>query len=133
MDCEVTRRQVIDDSLNELLSNQYGNREPIYFIKLKNEDTIQKMYQGGGFKEESVDTDGERMVVEMLRGNKDPFAYPQYNCCGGDDIIPEIPFSSFFLPERRYLKDFPSEIEHILLVRNDNNEILGGVVYLYGD
>lgn len=133
--CEQDIRKMIDDKLTIVLG--YGDQEtgrlPIFFIRLKDQNTIEKLYQGGGFKEEVVDTKGEKMVAEMLSGTRDPFAYPQYNCCGGNDILPEIPILNLFLPVRRYLNDFPSEIEQIYLIRNVKNVIVGGLVYLYGD
>ncbi len=73
------------------------------------------------------------MVIKMLQGELDPFNYPQYNCCGGDDFLPKIPIFNLFLPIRRYLNDFPSEIEHIYLIQNEKNEIAGALIYLYGD
>lgn len=133
--CEPVARQLIDDNLASTLSYENGwvGRLPIFFIRLKNKDTIEKLYQDGNYYEENVDTQGEKMVVQMLQGKRDPFAYPQYNCCGGDDITPEIPIFSLFLPSRIYLKDFYTEIEHIYLIRNEKDEIVGGLVYLYGD
>ncbi len=136
-DCEQELRNMIDANLNDTLSFEYGGtrvgRLPIFFIRLKDPNTIEKLYQSGEFKEEIIDTKEEKMVVEMLQGTRDPFAYPQYNCCGGDDIISEIPFFKRFLPPRVYLKDFPTEIEQIYLLREEENNILGGLVYLYGD
>lgn len=133
--CELKIRKMIDDNLASTLGYGTGEigRLPIFFIRLKDENTIEKLYQRGGYREEKVDTKGEKMVVEMLEGKRNPFAYPQYNCCGGDDIVPDIPIFNLFLPPRVYLKDFPTEIEQIYLIRDDQNKIVGGLVYLYGD
>lgn len=135
IDCELELRQLIDDNLSSTLgyANEIVGRRPIFFIKLKDDTTIEKIYQGGGYREELADTLEEKMVVEMLQGKRDPFAYPQYNCCGGNDIVPDIPILNLFLPPRIYLKDFPSEVEHIYLVRDENSKIIGALVYLYGD
>ncbi|MCX8009108.1 MAG: hypothetical protein N3A54_05435, partial [Patescibacteria group bacterium] len=108
-------------------------RLPVFFIQLKNPSAIKKLYQSGEYKEELVDTRGEMMVAEMLQGKRDPFAYPQYNCCGGNDIIPSLPVIHRFLPPRVYLGDFSTEIEHVFLVRNAKSDIVGGLVCLYGD
>lgn len=133
--CEQEIRTMIDENLATTLGYERDEigRLPIFFIRSKDQNTIEKLYQGGGYHEEKVDTKGEKMVVEMIQGKRNPFAYPQYNCCGGDDIVPEIPIFNLFLPIRSYLKDFPSEIEQIYLMRNEKNEIVGGLVYLYGD
>ena len=133
--CEQEIRAMIDENLATILGYGKGEtgRLPIFFIRLKDQDIIEKLYQDGGYREEKVDTKGEIMVVEMLQGERNPFAYPQYNCCGGDDVVPDIPIFNVFLPIRRYLKDFPSEIEQIYLMRDEQNKIIGGLVYLYGD
>lgn len=135
VNCEFGIRQEIDKSLGEILSlDKSGlNRMPVYFIRLNSSGDIEKLYQGGGYHLEKVDTKGERMVREMLKGNRNPFGYPQYNCCGGDDIVADIPIVNKLLPPRRYLNDFYSEIEQIYLIKDDSNNILGGLVYLYGD
>lgn len=73
------------------------------------------------------------MVGQMLQGKRDPFTYPQYNCCGGNDLVAGIPIFNLFLPQRIYLKDFCTEIEQIYPMRNKESEIVGGLVYLYGD
>lgn len=135
MKCELDARKMIDNNLSVVLGNEGGQigRRPIFFIRLKDKQTIEKLYQGGGYRQEPVDTKGEKMVVQMLLGKRDPFAYPQYNCCGGDDFVPDIPFFNLFLPTRSYLKDFYSETEQIYLMRNKEDEIIGALVYLYGD
>jgi len=133
--CEEETRGMIDNQLAKTLGYADGSigRLPIFFIRLKDKNTIEKLYQDGQYKKDNVETKGEKMIVEMLQGKRNPFAYPQYNCCGGDDVVSEIPIFNLFLPVRRYLKDFPSEIEHIYLMHNGKNEIIGGLVYLYGD
>lgn len=133
--CEKELRTMIDINLGDILGyeNEVEGRLPIFFIKLVDQDTIGKLYQGGGYIKEKVDTKGERMVIDMLQRKRDPFAYPQYNCCGGDDIVPSLPIVNFLLPIRRYLNDFPSEIEHVYLIKDENHEIVGGLVFLYGD
>lgn len=135
MDCRQAARKLIDENLAQVLTakSRFGaDRAPVFFVKLKDQTTLEKLYQSGDFFEDKVDTLGEKMVTEMLQGQRDPFAYPQYNCCGGDDIIPELPLVALFLPPRVYLHDFPTEIEHIFLIR-EQGQIVGGLVYLYGD
>lgn len=131
----VNVRKDIDEQFNTLLSNSSipeNGREPSYFIRLKG-NNLQKLFQSGELKEDFVDTAGERTVMAMLLGKKVPVMFPQYSCCGPDDIFPDVPFLRLILPERRYLKDFPSEFETILLIKDNNNNILGAKVILYGD
>lgn len=124
-------RSDIDQQYGSLLSSQ-GNREPSYFVRLKG-DTLQKLFQSGNLKNEVINTRGELQVVQMLKGQRQPIEFPQYTCCGGDDFFPDLPFLRHLLPERRYLKDFPSELEIILLVKDENGKILGAKVLLHGD
>lgn len=125
-------RADIDSKYGSLLSNEYGSRRPVYFIRLK-ENKIQKLFQSGEIKYENIDTQGERKVAEMLEGKKDPNAFPQYSCCSPNDIWVEIFPFNFLLPERRYLKDFPSELETILLIKDKDEVIKGALVDLHGD
>jgi hypothetical protein len=136
-ECNEWIRYQIDTKLNSVLGITYGRekvgRLPVFFIRLKDENHIEKLYQSGDYSVEELDTPGERMAVEMLQGTRDPFEYPQYTCCGGDDILLDLPIIRHFLPPRVYLGDFQTEIEHIYLMRDDKNQILGGLVFLYGD
>jgi len=134
---KVNIRQDIDQKYNVLLGYPIGNgsyegREPVYFIRLKN-GKIEKLFQSGNITHETVDTPGEKKVVAMLEGKTNTLSFPEYTCCGGDDIWPDIPFLRAILPERRYLKDFKSEHESILLIRNLEGEIIGAEVLLHGD
>lgn len=109
------------------------SRKPVYFIRLKN-NRIEKLFQSGDIKYETIDTKGEREVEKMLLGKLNPIIFPQHTCCGGNDLPwNEVPFFRLFIPERRYLKDFNSELETILLIRDNNGSILGAMVDLHGD
>lgn len=120
------------ESINRESKECYaGMRRPVYFIRLK-EDKIQKLFQSGNIKTEAIDTDGERVVRDMLLGKLNPVEFPQYTCCGGDDLEwSEIPFFRIFVPERRYLKDFYSELETIFLIRDREGDIIGAMVDLH--
>lgn len=124
-------RKDIDDKYNLLLSDSNG-RKPVYFIRLK-DGKLQKLFQSGEIKYEDIDTLGERRVAEMLEGKINPISFPQYTCCGPDDIWTEIFPLNLLLPDRRYLKDFPSELETILLIRDQEGNIKGAMVDLHGD
>lgn len=145
--CTKKARQTIDSKYNRVLSvssvincpkyeKQFGEsckfwsqkRLPIYFIRLESPLIIEKLYQSGHLKHETVDTLGELKVVLMLKGLENPFPYPLYTCCGGDDLPAYIP-----LLERSYLNDFPSEAELIFPIKNTQGRIIGGLVWLYGD
>lgn len=108
-------------------------RKPIYFIRLKN-GKIEKLFQSGEIKYETIDTEGEREVEKMLHGKKSTTSFPQHTCCGGDDVSwSQMPLFRLFVPERTYLKDFSVELEEILLIKDKNGKILGAMVDLYGD
>lgn len=138
-ECVAETRQLIDTQLGVTLAadpKYQEGRLPIFFVKLKDKNTLEKMYQSGDLLTEKVDTRGERMVVEMLQGKRDPFAYPQHTLPAENANIPYAPYVHILeslLPLRRYLRDFPTQIEQIYLMRNEKNEIMGGLVYLYGD
>jgi hypothetical protein len=140
-------RSDIDQMYNSLLQMPYASedingkhiilaytRRPVYFIRLKN-GQIEKLFQSGNIKYELIDTDGEKLVQKMLLGKVPPIQYPQYTCCGGDDLSwsEAIPFFRLFVPERHYLKDFYSELETILLIKDNRDNILGAMVDLHGD
>lgn len=125
--CYFATRKRIDDELGGVLAS-IGGRLPIFFVRLANGDQLEKLYQDGTFQSKPATTKGERMVKEMLEGTRDPFVYPQYNCCGGYDLIPKLPLVGLLYPGRVYLGDFQTEIELIHLVRDEKNIILGAVV-----
>jgi hypothetical protein len=129
--CTTETRNLLDANLHSTLGGV--SRAPIFFIRLKDDKQIEKLYQSGDYKVDTVDTKGEQMIVEMLKDTRNPISYPQYTCCGGDDILADFPILGKFLPPRVYLKDFYSEIEQIFLIRDDKNTILGATVNLYGD
>jgi hypothetical protein len=132
--CEAVVRQYIDAELDATLKGGevYG-RLPIYFVRLKDGQTLETLFQSGKYIEEHIDRKTEKEVAEMLQGKRDTAEFPQVNCCGGDDILPSVPILGWMLPSRTYLGYLPTEIEHILLVKDEDGRILGAVFYLYGD
>lgn len=130
-------RKDIDDIYDGILRTRTAtyvseSREPSYFIRLK-DGKIQKLFQSGELKEETIDTKDEQFVMQVLLGNQEAFSFPQYNCCGGDDIYPDLPFFRLFLIDKRYLYDFYAEREDIYLIKNKYDTILGAKIMLHGD
>lgn len=123
------RRKI--DLFGDVLSSWNKYRKSIYFIRLRDSTHIEKLFQSGTFFIEDVNTQGEKTVVETLQGKRAPFPFPLYTCRGDDDILC-LPFIVKVFP-RVYLDDFYSEIELIYPIKNSKQEIIGAVVYLYGD
>ncbi len=133
-DCTWMLRKRLDELIGRTLaSGVRGGRKPVYFVKLTENNKLAKLYQSGIYFEEEVESSGEESVVQILKGEKDPFEFPLYTCDGGDDWVCELLLPGrLLLPDRIYLEDMYSEIELYFLVKG-KGEIVGAVVYLHGD
>lgn len=138
--CKPHIRMQLDQTLHEALSYQYPRqhaqpeqRLPVYFVRLLDENTLEKLYQDGTYTQKIINTPQEKYGAQILLGQKETFAFPQYTCCGGDDFVPHIPVIGWLLPPRRYFQDFPAETELIFPVIIQREVTGGAVVYLHGD
>lgn len=133
--CADQVRSQIDEHLDTALSGIHDPkiRMPFYFIRYKDVNHIEKLFQSGDYKIIRLSNLQERMAMNILVGNFKPDAFPQYTCYSSDDL----PLCSFpinlILPSRHYFNDFYSETELIIPIRNNSEEIIGAVVVLHSD
>lgn len=96
------------------------NRESTYFVRMRDENTLEKLYLSGQYAVNYVDTDGEKEVKELLNGKKE-------NLNQGKTRWFNTP-----APDMIYLEDLPSEFETIVPIQ-ENETVQGAMVRLYGD
>lgn len=90
-----------------------------YFIKIIENNTIEKLFLHGQWKNEPIDTPGERKVLRYLSNNQSKEYLKGFRI--------DADWSNM-----RQLSDYYSESEIIIPFKN-NNQILGAVVKVYGD
>jgi hypothetical protein len=131
--CLEQNRRAMDEIFLDIQGEGVYGRPPMYFIRYKDEENIEKLFQDGRYFTEMVDTRDEQKVIQMLKGKRSPLRFPLYTCYGGDDFLCDVPVIGQFVPSPAYLKDTFGEAELILLLKNDQGEIIGAVVALHGD
>lgn len=93
--------------------------EGTYFIRLNSSGKIEKLFLNGEWKEESVDTPGEKTVYAFLKNPR------------GRNYLKGFRINEYY-SNMVYLADLYSEAEIIMPVIIDN-KVIGAIVKAYGD
>lgn len=132
-DCVLKSRSLFDQRLSPnqnswdvsgyFIPSYFGNGSlnltsslPMYFITVE-DDKISKLFFSGDLKIETIDTEGERQVQDLLLGKRSDLYGIQANISGF---------------EMTYLHDLLSEAE-VIVPYMLGNQIVGGIVFLHGD
>lgn len=95
--------------------------EGLYFIRVGEGGSLEKMFLHGEVKVERVDTNGEKKVYRFLQSNTQDLFLKGFRI----DLV---------VSNMRYLGDFYSEAEIIVPIRTyDGARVVGAVVKGYGD
>jgi hypothetical protein len=104
-----------------------SNQSQIYFITLLLDGQIAKLFFSGDLVIEQVDTREEKMVVDLLTGERKDLYGPYLDQEAFDEKK-----RRFYDPKPAYLKDLYSQMEIIVPYYSDS-EIIGAIVYLHGE
>ncbi|HLL61222.1 MAG TPA: hypothetical protein VK338_05875 [Candidatus Nitrosocosmicus sp.] len=112
--CQIQNKENIYKYIKN--TEELDNFSSTYFIRLSDDNMIEKLFLSGEYKKEKVDTWNERKVARFLKSNKDQLM----------GIYIDESYSNM-----RYLKDLYSEAEVIVPVKV-NGKTVGAVVRLHG-
>lgn len=120
--CKEARcRKSVSDKIHKILQTNTKSQpfyESTYFIRLKDQDKMEKLFLHGEYKEEKIDTAGEKKVARFLKSKSGSYLK-------GFRI--DATYTNM-----NYLEDFYSEAEIIILFKKEN-KTLGAMVKAYGD